>query len=66
MGRPRKQTGMIPEDYLLWVTVTTELNKYYVTSNKERTLYYLFQDKNDTIVQIAKSVSPLAFEKYYK
>lgn len=67
MGRPKKSESLLPDNQMLWVTVKTESNnKYYITSNKDRSLYYLYQDKNDTIVQIAKSVSPLAFEKYYK
>lgn len=64
--RVKKQLNGLPDNQILWVTRTEEKKVYYITSNTERSMYFLYTKDNGNIVQIAKSTSPLAFEKYYK
>ena len=49
----------IPKNEILWETITSKSGKtYIVTSNKERSTYFLYLVNNDSITKVTKGSTP--------
>ena len=47
----------------LWVTYTVQDEKYFITSNADRTTYYLYHQMDGKTEKIARAKSPVDLEK---
>lgn len=58
----------IPKNETLWVTHTLNgIEKYVITSNKERSAYFLYEVNSDgTLNKICKGNAPTDFDKKIK
>lgn len=58
----------IPKNETLWVTHTLNgIEKYVITSNKERSTYFLYEVNSDgTLNKICKGNAPTDFDKKIK
>ena len=58
----------IPKNETLWVIHTlTGIEKYVITSNKERSAYFLYEVNSDgTLNKICKGNAPTDFDKKIK
>ena len=49
----------IPSKEIVWMTYVTESKaKYRISSNAERTLYYLYKEVDNGVIKIAKGKAP--------
>jgi hypothetical protein len=53
----------IPSSETKWVNCIGQGFRYVVTSNKERTLYYLYKEVDGILSKIAKNKNPTEFDK---
>ena len=57
----------IPSNEKLWLTITSESNKtYIVTSNKDRSTYFLYLVNEDKLEKVGKGKNPPEVEKLIK
>ena len=57
----------IPSNEKLWLTITSESNKtYIVTSNKDRSTYFLYLVNEDKLEKVGKGKNPPELEKLIK
>lgn len=54
-----KTIQKIPSKEIVWMTYVTESKaKYKISSNAERTLYYLYKEVDNGVIKIAKGKAP--------
>lgn len=54
----------LPAKEIRWVSgVVDGVERYVITSNPERTKYYLWEKVDDGFIKIATSKTPIEFEK---
>ena len=54
----------IPNNEIVWVTITDDLgDEYVITSKSTRDVYYIYRIEKEKAVKIGKNESPLELEK---
>ena len=53
-----KQKDCIPKDEILWETYTEGDNIYKITSDRIRSVYFMYKKENNTFKKLGKASSP--------
>lgn len=53
-----RQKDGIPKDEILWETYTNGEDTYKITSNKQRDVYFMYKEENNTFKKLGKASSP--------
>ncbi|MCD8376455.1 MAG: hypothetical protein LUD69_05880 [Oscillospiraceae bacterium] len=56
----------IPKTEILWETIRLDDATYYVTSKKERTLYYIYKQSGNGLEKLGKAKTPVELEQFYR
>ena len=56
----------IPKTEILWETIQLEDATYYVTSKRERTLYYIYKQSGGSLEKLGKAKTPVELEQFYQ
>lgn len=56
----------IPNNEIIWVTITDDLgDEYVITSKSDRNIYYLYRLEQEKAVKLGKGDNPLELEKNF-
>lgn len=56
----------IPNNEIIWVTITDDLgDEYVITSKSDRNMYYLYRLEKEKAVKLGKGDNPTELEKNF-
>ena len=56
----------IPKNDIIWVLIKAKNGKhYYITSKRDRTVYYMYEDLGDEAKLLGQSKSPKSLEEKF-